>query len=297
MKNKMLNIHRLLGSFLLSMLFLSGCTAPVTKVREKKESNSSSINFTNIKSNKKVFANKHGVFFLVGTAPKGTLIDASYKTDLHFKKRVNSSKKFKIKIDRINFYDSGEKDGLLTVVKAKNPDGKSKTIGFYLYSQFASMSKSKDKPSQNIKHNNSKKVQVSSGEALSILKKSIEKSLKDNDSLIFNYTISVKGMDYVKPYIANIIVKDNKDSQESCALATPDIIRGIKNINYQDYSNIKITFESNLVNQYGNKVKNDNILSYNFKKSTLDKINNPNSLTPSDLKNIANDYYKRPLKK
>ena len=47
MKREILNIHRLLESFLLSVLFLSGCTAPVTKVKEKKEKNSSSINFTN----------------------------------------------------------------------------------------------------------------------------------------------------------------------------------------------------------------------------------------------------------
>ncbi|WP_461243023.1 hypothetical protein [Secundilactobacillus muriivasis] len=153
-------------------------------------------------------------------------------------------------------------------------------------------SDNQSKSSQSI----SQSTTTNGNNTLSDLKKSVKKYINNQDSLIYSYSVSVNGMDSVKPYVANIIIKDNKDSQESFALATADIIKGIKKITYQNYSNIKITFESDLVDQYGTTVRNCNVLTYNFNKSTLNQIENTDNLTPSKLKVIADSYYKRSLK-
>ncbi|WP_461243022.1 hypothetical protein [Secundilactobacillus muriivasis] len=120
-----------------STFLLSSCGTSTTQKNSssvKTENSKEQLMFANVQKNGKAYVDKNGSFTLLGTAPKGTLIDVSYKSNMHFKETVSSSKKIKISITHINndLYGA-KKDGLVTVVKAKFPDGKKVTTGFNLY--------------------------------------------------------------------------------------------------------------------------------------------------------------------
>jgi len=120
----------------------------------------------------------------------------------------------------------------------------------------------------------------------------VKQSLKKDG--IDQYKVSTKGIDTTKPYTA--VVTLNKADGYMYGTAKVDALtalKGIKKIDYKDFSNIEIMFTTTMVNNYGNETKNVPVLKYGLSKEVISK-SNPDNMT--DLKDVATSYSRKPLK-
>lgn len=120
------------------------------------------------------------------------------------------------------------------------------------------------------------------------LKKQVKAALKENS--IQHYQVKVLGIDTAKPYTGNVFLNCTDSSGFKYKYGKSDallVVKGIKNMNYKDFSKIGIIFTASTIDKYGNKNKETPLLKYQLKKNTLSQINanNIQSLEP-----VA-DYY------
>lgn len=125
---------------------------------------------------------------------------------------------------------------------------------------------------------------------LSGLKYQADKYLKKDDSVAFYHPVKVLGYDDSKPYNANIEFKANNESKATMKDGALSILEGIKKADYQDFSNITISFTQNVSNAYGQNLKNIPVLGYSFHRKTL-KLMHPSNMDSSDLDKVADSHF------
>ncbi len=119
---------------------------------------------------------------------------------------------------------------------------------------------------------------------LNTLHEAVFSSIEIYNGLASGYKVAVSGQ-FNKP--VQIIISDNKDLTPQMKITTQFIIAGIQKVDYQKFSRYDITYRSNLYGIGHRLKKSRNVLKYQFKTQTIQKISNPRKV---DLQKVA-DYY------